>query len=567
MNNVTENLTPVLPVYSGQVTGAVVKALNLDHGALKSKTARRFFAGRSVSEHSHGQIFEAIGQVLVETGIVPVPQAFEQYGISMPAIVAEAVALESRRWDSVVATMQSRSGRTEQPGRATVGFLRIVVVDLAVRVFALMRLAGLEPGKAEIPLWAEENGGGKLLRTLTQQAGFTREGLAAHLAVSDNTVDNWLDGNNHPTPEHIDAIANALAGQIAGLNAPDLMHSINRQFVFAQLADLIAPLIGREQVIELSSALVRFVRKITDDVNAMARLPLEEVAGAEYDALRFGTAHPSTHTLLKNLALVEPDAGWREDILAAAVPRDVSFQMIGARNVGPGSSAGLAQDISDIGYEGMAVAEPAITARLRSAIRNIGYGHPGIDGLMSVIRILERGMECRRAIVRDFPHSPRAHCELGSFIGMMGKHTGRRDLIDEGITECKIASDLLPNWDVPAVEPGIILANIGAFDESLAELNQSAERLPAATPHLQFATGYTLMMLERYGDALAQFEAVIAAREDYALALGYAARCAFALGNTRQGIRYAKKARRLGEPDEYNAWRKRRGKSSSAPAG
>ena len=181
--------------------------------------------------------------------------------------------------------------------------------------------------------------------------------------------------------------------------------------------------------------------------------------------------------------------------------------------------------------------------------------------------MMASGIECRRAVVRDFPYSPNAYFQLGSYLGIAGKHTGRRDLIDEGITECKIAFGLLPDWDAPAVEPGIILANIEAYEEALGELRQAAERLPAATPHLQFATGYVLMMLERHQEALAQFESVIKARSDYALALLYAARCAFSLGDTRRGIRYAKAARRYGEPDEYNAWRKRIAKSQVSSGG
>ena len=183
-----------------------------------------------------------------------------------------------------------------------------------------------------------------------------------------------------------------------------------------------------------------------------------------------------------------------------------------------------------------------------------------------IFEFLESGLALRRSIAHDFPSSPTAHMELGSFLGMAGKWTGRRDLVDEGITECKIASALLPEWDNPAVEPGIMLANIGAYDEALVELAHAADRLPAATPHLRFATGYVLMELSRHAEALEHFESVIASRPDYALAYSHAARCAFALSETTKAIDFAKTARRLGEPTEYNAWRKRQRKSKSRAA-
>ena len=340
--------------------------------------------------------------------------------------------------------------------------------------------------------------------------------MACHIDVSETSVDNWLDGNNRPTAENITAIAGALANRIAGAEAQQIEQDIRRQFTFAHLADLVAMQIGRQQSVELGSALVRFVRLITLDVNGMVRPPITEIGGDEVDALRFGAAAPWVHdVLLPNLAMAETDPKWKEDIVAATLPRSITFQSIGAQNALPRSAAGLA---------------------------------------------------LRLSIVQGFPSSPTAHMELGSFLGLAGKWTGRRDLVDKGITECKIASGLVPGWDNPAVEPGIMLANIGAYDEALVELAQAADRLPSATPHLRFATGYVLMELSRHAEALEHFESVIVSRPDYALAHGHAARCAFALGETTKAIRFAKTARRLGEPGEYNAWRKRRRKSRSASA-
>ena len=176
--------------------------------------------------------------------------------------------------------------------------------------------------------------------------------------------------------------------------------------------------------------------------------------------------------------------------------------------------------------------------------------------IRSPTRILDEGIALLRAIVRDLPLNPRAHFELGSFLGMAGKNLWRRDLIDEGIVECKISAALLPGWDNPAVEPGIILANIGEFEEAFFELERAKENLCEATPHLLLTMGYVLMNMSRYAEALEQLEEVVAARPNYALAFLYAAHCAFKLGDKTKGVRYAKTARRLGESTEYIAWKK-----------
>ena len=138
---------------------------------------------------------------------------------------------------------------------------------------------------------------------------------------------------------------------------------------------------------------------------------------------------------------------------------------------------------------------------------------------------------------------------------MAGKHLGRRDLIDEGMTECAIASGLLPSWDLPAVEQGIILANFGAFEEALERLERVKEALPHETAHFCFAKGYVLMELTRYAEALDLMERVLEDRPDYAKAALHAAHCAIMLGDNWAGQRHAKRARRLGEPDAFTAWK------------
>ena len=338
---------------------------------------------------------------------------------------------------------------------------------------------------------------------------------------------------------------------------------IHRQFTFAHLADLLVPWIGRESVVDLSAALVRFVWLITEDVQDMDRKPIEEAAGAELTTLRFGTEHPLTHTLLRNLALTETDVNWQMSILAAAEDWSMTFEMVTARSGGRRSAAGLAQDVLDVSppevpqFESSEFPDPfdpAAKSLLQAADQE--YQRLVQGDVSSPVRILEEGMALRRAIVRDFPLSPRAHLELGSFLGMAGKNLRRRDLIDEGILECKMSTELLPGWDNPAVEPGIILANIGEFEEALCELERAKENLCKATPHLRFVMGYVLMSLSRYTKALEQLEEVIAASPDHALAFLYAARCAFWTHDMTKGIRYAKTARRLGEPGAYNAWKR-----------
>lgn len=137
---------------------------------------------------------------------------------------------------------------------------------------------------------------------------------------------------------------------------------------------------------------------------------------------------------------------------------------------------------------------------------------------------------------------------------MAGKHLHSRELVEEGALECRIAAGLLPNWDAPAVEPGIMLANIGEHEAAINELEKARESLHQPTPHLQFVLGYVLTMLNRHAEALEFLESVTVQRPDFAPAYQYTARCAFKLGNMVKGASHAKASRRLGEFTEYNAW-------------
>ena len=292
-----------------------------------------------------------------------------------------------------------------------------------------------------------------------------------------SSVDNWLDGKVRPTNDSITAISEVLADHIENVTSSELALEIQCQFTFATIVDLIEPWTGRQKVIDLSTALVRFVWLMTEDVRQMNRPPIEEALGIELDAIRLGTVDPAIDTLLRNLSVLEPDESWRRDLLAATLDWGVLFESGVAQANPTQTAAGLAQDIRDIQSadtgkpvlgEPASGDDPAREAVSRLAnegsdlLRRVAVGK-----IPSPVSIMEAGIERRTAIVRSFPRSPMANSELGSYLGMAGKNLRRRDLIDEGITECMIAAELLPDWDLPAVEQGIILANFGAYGEAL----------------------------------------------------------------------------------------------------
>ena len=189
----------------------------------------------------------------------------------------------------------------------------------------------------------------------------------------------------------------------------------------------------------------------------------------------------------------------------------------------------------------------------------------GGKGLELSLARMQGSLDLRRSLVTRFPQSANAHYQLGSYLGMLGKNFGKRELVDEGILECQIAAGLQPDWDAPAVELGIILGNIGEGGAALRELEQAERTLPRPTPHLRFVKGYVLITLERYSEALECLEEVIKERPDFAPAYDHAAHCTFKSGDKTRGLQYAKEARMRGMYAEHRAWGT--GAYSSRPKG
>ena len=542
-------------LYSGDIMRAVVQALDIKDDVLSSRTARRFFAGESIDEYNRYLIFEALGQALVDCGIVSETVDALPHGVSMALAAGMGVGLIGERWDHLMAIIHSRSTAAVDVEAVGQGFLRLVAVDLSLRVFALHRLTGFPLPDAEPPLWVQENGGGRILRRHLSQARITRDQLARRIGASYTSVDNWLDGKTRPNSAYVGALAGELAKSSGGLTAQKLEQHLRRQLTLAHLADLLAAQVGREPVIEMTTAVGRFARMLSESLD----FPLsneEHPNNVELRLLLFGCLEDSARVLLWWLGKLESDPEWKRDILAASEPWEFGFEHIAAMH-GKRFAAGLAQDISDVEGEYGGLDQEvyaAIKQEFLAEAKNRESIPHNAGGPRLILDLLQDGIDRRRRLVLRFPNSPEVHYQVGSFLGMAGKNLRTRDLVNEGIVECKIAAGLLPNWDAPAVECGIMLANIGEYDAALRELAQARLTLSEATPHLRYVTGYVLTMLERYSDALEHLEAVIDLRPDFAFAHRYAAQCAFELGDKTKGRRYAKAARQLGEYTEYMAW-------------
>ena len=561
---------------SGQILEKIVAALNIRDEILTSRTTKRYLSGETISQHSESEIYLALGSALVRDRPIPAPPILAQKGLNFGDTIGIACARICIKWDSLRSKMQTESALILEPEHAVNKFMRLVAVDFSLRLFALFRLCELEPPRPHTPQWSLENGFGLKLRQLIAECGLTRDQLAARLDMSHRSVDNWLDGKTRPTTGNVAKIAGVIAKFDKAYSESDLYAELHRYYSLSYLSDLLTNVIGREAVREIAAALYRFTYTLAEDTRRMGSPPIEETANIEFDTFRLGMDYPGAYFLVRHLEMSEQDTEWKKDILSASEPWEVAFQLI-ANESGQGRfAAGLAQDISDLPdanpntgpAESPSPNDPVskeirdlATNHLETVRRRIMHDDPMKIGnpvtvIQGMVDDIYLQISALRRIAQRYPTNAQAHFEFGSLLGWAGsKIFGDRSMIDEAITECKIAATLREEWDLPLVEPAVILSNTGYYEEALKELEWAESKLPAKTPHLSYGYGYVLMMLSRFSEALDEFKFVLAHRPDYAIALNDAAHCAFMLGDTKDGMRYAKEARKFGERQTYQAWR------------
>lgn len=114
------------------------------------------------------------------------------------------------------------------------------------------------------------------------------------------------------------------------------------------------------------------------------------------------------------------------------------------------------------------------------------------------------------------------------------------------ITECAIAAELASSAadiELAKVEIGIVLTNAGRDDEARVRLEDLHASAAEASIHLLYNLGVVRMRCGRFAEALDAFMKVVAKDAHHARALDCGAHCAFAIGERRMGIDYAKRAR------------------------
>lgn len=533
-NEMTEQeVTPRLPT-SGQILGAIVARLGIKHAQLQSRTARRYFSADPeylVKDSSRERIIGAIAEVVASSGLIASPQT--EVDDCRQSTLASMLQWHADHWDLLRSFVRRRTMRV-LPGnlpRVWEAYVRLVIIDLALRVSAHLHLAGSSPAALDFLAWSNPTRRGDYLNQKRQQTSLSLEEFAEAVGVTDNTVDAWMYKGARPSDGNLGKIGKTLADEVEASNAAVIALELRALYWVSDVAALLSEHIGDRATNEVIGQLRRYAeatyRTIADQFPAESRTEDLTILAD------LGAGSRLAEPLLSTLVEQEPDDGWREDLRATGmdwVRRVLSVNL----GVHLAEVDGLIQKTNGGLLEDWGVGNPEAYAHYRRS-----------QELRMQGKLQEALAEVQVAARLD-PLDPANHCTLGSVKTGIGIAREDTDLIKEGLNALWLAVTLDPKWILPWTEIGLVLHHTGRSEEAVAHLrNVNPECGPLDSKYHQ-ALGAAYWKLDELPEALAAFEASLELDPEETSALLAASELSLTIGDEEKYKRYLRRARHFG---------------------
>lgn len=547
---------PTGPVLVGKLVAALGLPASPAGEKLRGNTAHRFFSGARVEDEKVVEVFATIGDVLVELGYLPTGGWRPCRGLSAARRAGLVLHHMSARWDQTLVELRGGVLRGVDLSIVALAAARLAVVDIALRAAAWLALNGVELAEASSPPALPQVA--TILSYLIERTKLSHEDIAARCRVARTTVDDWAHGARIVD----DNLSNLVLLATGSPESDELLARTRRALALATILTQLRTHLGAElagEVDELWHGAVRLAGRFSRYMGR-SRLLGEDRFGPPSEVLAFGVSCEPAQYVLANalkheersdwLAVLEVGPAWAEFLIHAARI---------ARSKGSAVAAGFTPEVERAASL-MQLARPRHTVPAVLAgwtrIRLVEDNETKASNRLAQARdALDRGdaseavVHARRAVELT-PLGWLAHFRLGVALAAAFE-------VDEAIAECAIAAQLSSGPDIERarVEIAIILTNADRHEEALAHLEDLYAAASEASIHLLYNLGVVRMRCRRFAEALDSFSRVVAKDEHHPLALDCGAHCAFAVGNRRLGIDYAKRANLLGQHETYNAWR------------
>ena len=535
---VEREVTPHLPT-SGQIIGALVTRLGLKEPSLQSRTARRYFAGRLeelVKDETEDEIIRDVARALSNVGFVPPRQDLETEEALAQGIDA-LLRWHANHWDQLRSFLRPRMPRVMPSHLSSVwaAYVRLTVIDLAIRLAAHLHLTGSSPSALELLDWTMRTARGSYLNQKRSQAGLSLERLAEKLDVDDHTVDAWMYKGARPSDDNIVKIGEQLGNRRGIPNAQVLVRDLRALYWLSDVVDLLAEHISAEAV---DTAIGR-LRRYADEAHQIIdrQVPDEERSAALPALVEMGVNCRYAKPLLSALIDQESDPEWREDLSATGMGWIRRVLAVNLR-IHQAEVTELIQNTEGRLLEDWDISNPDAYAHYQRSMELQMQG-----------RLDEALAEVVKAAKLD-PMDPANHFTIGSVKGGLGADRGDIAMVNEGIEACWLAVTLDPNWILPWTEIGLIHLRVGRAAEAVKHLLAVRPECGPLDPRYHSTLADAYWRLGQPTEALAAYEAALELDPEDLSDLIAASEIALEIGDRAKYRRYSRRARHLGESEE-----------------
>ena len=533
-------VTPQLPT-SGQILGVLAKSLGIKDPRLQTKTAQRYFSGvweNRVKESSRAEIIGAFADALVGIGLGDANRTGEEASTDSAAL-ADVLDWHAVKWDQLRAFLRPRMVRVFPHHFAPVWktYVRLAIIDLALRVSAHIHLTGASPTLLDFLNWANVNQRGAYLNKKRSEAGLSLNSFAESVGVNDNTVEAWFYHNARPSDENLSRIARTLVPEDQASERKQLVRELRRLYWASDVAGILEQFIGTEAVGEIVGQLRRYASLVYRFID-------EETFAEPHPTVLANLVKLGAHSrfaglLLNALVSSEPNDEWREDLLAAG--SDWVRRALGVNlQIDQTEVDALIRETDGRILKDWDVGNPKAHAHYRRSMELQIQG-----------RIDEALAEVAKAAELD-PLDPANHFTLGSVKGTIGVRNGDEALVAEGLEACWLAATLDPKWIVPWTEIGWLLLQSGREREAVEHLQGVRPECGPPDSNYYNALGIALWQLGEFTECLAAYESSLVLNPENPHIVTAAAVAAWQTGDSAKFNRYRKMARHVGASDKCN---------------
>ena len=533
-NTVEREVMPRLPT-SGQILGALVTRLGISLPARQQRNARRYFAAdpeRLVKGATRAEIIDAVAEALADAGFVSSPQAGESDHEATPSL-SSVLQWHADHWDLMRSSVRRRTVSVVPSRLPKVweAFVRLAVIDLALRVAAHLHLAGTSPAVLSLLDWATVAARGEFLNQKRRQTPLTLEDLAEAIGVADNTVDAWMYDGARPSNDNLANLAQTLAEHIEGSDAASIALELRALYWISDVAELLAAHIGDAAVGEI----IEHLRKYAEETHRIIdeRFPGEDRPADLTVLADLGVGARVAGPLLSALIECETDGEWQEDLRSTGlrwINRVVSVNM----NARMAEEDELIQKTKGRLLEDWDVSNPEAYAHYRRSFELQMQGKPA-EALSEV-----------EIAARLDPLDPANHFTLGSVKTSIGIAHGDVGLVNEGLDALWLAVTLDPNWILPWTEIGATLYYTDRPAEAVAHLRSVRPECGPLDSQYHSTLGTACWKLGELPEAMAAFEAALELDPEETSVLLAASEVALLTGDGKKHRRYLRRAQHFG---------------------